>query len=1672
MSANGDLLHDISRQQNAVQDSTTSNRTSPNGITLELDLSSMSRGGMRRPPLAPSHLDIPIIPSPTSSPSTVPASSPTAASVSYANGSIGGSIGTSSPISPTSILQKEKSPSLKRVSISEYTIEIPSPEKPSPGSIARSPSGKEGRTKGGDIGGALAGIGGDGGIAMGLTVDSAPEEQDINGSLAASTPEKTAIRTASFTSNCSNLRSSAATNQDEYDLYDLDDMNFEDSSNIMSFISLAYLNRVFTVGNKKGSLDLQDLGGISPQDRSELLYERFVDEYKKEISVQQVHRRSLWKAIWRTIGTHKLRRGLLLAAFAAALQFGPINILTRLVRHFQGLDDYSESDLWIMVAFLFICPFLASIAQAHSNVIMGHIGAGSRNVLINAIYRKSLKISSFARQKLSAGHIITMFSDDTNQIRNYINSQMTILILAPFQIAVCLYFIYGQVQDLMFIGLGYSLLTIPLMGVVVGIVFRIRSLKINLTDRRVKLINEVLSGIRIIKYYAWEDAFVKMLRELRNEEISALMKMAMLFQSVGTILLMCAPQIQILLIFITMVSQGDQLDAAKAFTLIALFGIMLVPFTSLPVGLQQFNQSKVAMNRIFAFLGEEEMTSYVTYKEIVPAPMDSDNKKKKKESYSMDINNNRDDIMDIAIEFKNFCASWNPVTSESVSNEMQEALLVNKADSAYQELSVHDDVTDVESPNPGGLRAELVDTDNIFSNRADHTLRNLNLKIKQGQLIAIIGSVGSGKSSLLSAILGEMYRRQGELILAQKRNLSGDAMPLSIAYYDQRAWIVNATLKENILFGKVNDDDWFEEVIYSACMEDDVDVLAGGVETEIGERGINLSGGQKARVSLARAVYSDADVYLLDDPLSAVDAHVGRHIFKECIKGTLDGKTRLLVTHQLHILPQCDGIIIIDNDGTLKAAGSYEEIMASGIDVEKYINAEEDNQDAIDDAIDALDEEGGSHGFGGLHAQSFFMKQPPSQLKGYVSGTLDGEDEELFDNLMSKEDKNEGNISLSVVWTYIKIGGPWLFLASVLCQVFSQVFLINSNFWLADWGEETTIDNLFYRRDMTEGRALYWYKGYSGMIMGGFVTFVATRLIFTWHRGYSTRIFHDKLLEKILFMPISFFDVTPVGRILNRFSQDIATIDEDLPMTVIQVITTGITTVGYFAGIAGATKGTLLILAVPLIFLYYQFQSFFRKPNTAIARLEAISRSPIYADFSQTLSGASTIRAYGQQDRFISTLETYANKNTVPGVMQHIAGQWLAIRLDLLGALIMFFMGALTVSLKDNDFIPAKYLGLGLSYSIQLAALMKILVRTMAIVEAHFNSVERIKQYIELAGAEERNELSDVSNNTAQPVSANVTDDGTRKIPESKKVSDNDDEEDDFGYDDFITGGDIEMNMLDDIQGAEEKAIVRAPPSDWPSHGRIRFENVSMRYREGPLVIKDVSFEVNAMDKIGIAGRTGCGKSSLMVALFRVEELSGGKIFIDDIDIATVPLKTLRSKLCIIPQEPVMFSSTVRFNLDPFDEFSNEEVWEVLRSVNMFDHIQSLPNKLEELVSEGGDNFSAGQRQLICIARAILRKPKVLVMDEATASIDAETDVFIQTMIRTKFAECTVLTIAHRLHTIIDSTKVLVMDKGFAKEYDAPQSLLAQDKGLFKALWERHVREGGELTPMGSPQKK
>merc|ERR1711871_74295 len=588
-------------------------------------------------------------------------------------------------------------------------------------------------------------------------------------------------------------------------------------------------------------------------------------------------------------------------------------------------------------------------------------------------------------------------------------------------------------------------------------------------------------------------------------------------------------------------------------------------------------------------------------------------------------------------------------------------------------------------------------------NRSMHTLMDMDVRILAGELVALVGPVGSGKSSFLSALLGEMNLRSGNVYM------SG-----SVAYCNQQPWVLNDTLKGNVLFGDDYDEAKFDRAIHAANLEDDIRTLPGGVMTEIGEKGINLSGGQKARVQLARAVYKSADIYLIDDPLSAVDAHVGEHLFRECIKKELHGKTRVLVTHQVHLLNQCDHIIIL-SDGKIKAQGTFHELQTSGVDISNYV---EQKEVSSTEDLDGEDGEGGgrsssvdsarlSEGKGSMKGSRSRKMSSMSAKESLEAQRQEKADERHADTRTSKlttlEERKLGDVTLDTYLYYLRAGGWYWFAGGIAFQLISQGFQLYSSFWLSTWSE-TAVERRDEGVEMSASQNMYYNNRYAMWAMLTMVCLFLKSLFIAQHRIGTSFILHEDLLRSITAAPVWFFDVTPIGRILNRFSSDMTVIDEELSQSINQIMNSFFGCLGAFAGVAAATKGTFLVAMIPLSYAYSKVQSYFRKTNTTIARLEGISRSPIYADLSEVLGGMDSVRAYNQQSRFITRLEERVNTNTVAAMMQQLGGQWLA---------------------------------LGLTYSFTITSFLKFCVRIMATGEAQMNSVERIMFYCNSVDKEE-----------------------------------------------------------------------------------------------------------------------------------------------------------------------------------------------------------------------------------------------------------------------------------------------------------------------------------------------
>ncbi|KGL77924.1 Canalicular multispecific organic anion transporter 2, partial [Tinamus guttatus] len=1216
---------------------------------------------------------------------------------------------------------------------------------------------------------------------------------------------------------------------------------------------------------------------------------------------------SFLKALLRTFGPYFLI-GSFFKLIQDLLSFVNPQLLSALINFIKNKD----APTWwgfLIAALMFTCTVLQTLILHQHFQYCFVSGMRLRTGIIGMIYRKSLVITNSAKRSSTVGEIVNLMSVDAQRFMDLMTF-LNMLWSAPLQIFLALYFLWQTLGPSVLAGVAVMVLLIPLNA---AIAMKTRAFQVEQMrhkDSRIKLMNEILSGIKVLKLYAWEPSFAAKVLEIRKNELRVLKKSAYL-NSLSTFAWISAPFLVALTTFAVYVSVDEKniLDAEKAFVSLSLFNILRFPLSMLPQVISSIAQTSVSLKRIQQFLSHDELDpNCVETKAIAPG---------------------------YAITVTNGTFSWGKEFKPS--------------------------------------------------------LKDINLLVPSGSLVAVVGHVGCGKSSLVSALLGEMEKLEGEV-----------AVKGSVAYVPQQAWIQNATLKDNILFGQTRNEQKYQNVLEACALKTDLEVLPGGDQTEIGEKGINLSGGQRQRVSLARAVFSNADIYLLDDPLSAVDSHVAKHIFDRVIgpDGVLKGKTRILVTHGISFLPQVDHIVVLV-DGKVSEMGSYQELLKQNQAFSEFLRNYSLDEDIEEDEPTTGNESNQLH----LSPAPGAPACPPSPNDSLVLtrqlSVISSEGGECpnkmstrrrvcekkpaeppvpkknhNEKLIQAESSETGRVKLAVFWQYMKAVSPVVSLVICFLYCCQNAAAIGANVWLSDWTNEPVVNGTQLNTTMRIG--VYAALG----LLQGILVLISS---FTLAMGgiKAARTLHAGLLENKFHTPQSFYDTTPTGRIINRFSKDIYVIDEVIPPTIMMFLGTFFTSLSTMIVIIASTP-LFAVVIVPLALLYFFVQRFYVATSRQLKRLESVSRSPIYSHFSETITGASVIRAYGREKSFVAISDLKVDENQksyYPGI---VSNRWLGIRVEFVGNCVVLFAALFAVIGKNS--LNAGLVGLSVSYALQVTMSLNWMVRMTSDLETNIVAVERIKEYSE-------------------------TETEAPWVIEDKR-----------------------------------------PPADWPSKGELEFVNYSVRYRKGlDLVLQDLNLQVHGGEKIGIVGRTGAGKSSMTLCLFRILEAVKGEIKIDGVKISDIGLHDLRSKLTIIPQDPVLFSGTLRMNLDPFNKYSDEEIWKALELSHLKRFVSSQPSTLDYECSEGGENLSVGQRQSVCLARALLRKTRVLVLDEATAAVDLETDDFIQMTIRTQFEDCTVLTIAHRLNTIMDYTRVLVLDKGAIAEFDTPANLIAS-KGIFYSM--------------------
>ncbi|RCK63639.1 Bile pigment transporter 1 [Candida viswanathii] len=861
-----------------------------------------------------------------------------------------------------------------------------------------------------------------------------------------------------------------------------------------------------------------------------------------------------------------------------------------------------------------------------------------------------------------------------------------------------------------------------------------------------------------------------------------------------------------------------------------------------------------------------------------------------------------------------------------------------------------------------------------------HTLRNINFEVPKGDLSCVVGKVGSGKTSLLYALLGQLIMVQGEGTTPPTIDIRG-----TVAYCAQQPWIMNASVKENILFGCKWDKEFYERTIDACQLLPDLAILPDGDETQVGEKGVSLSGGQKARLALARAVYARADVYLLDDVLSAVDSNVGKKIIEKVLskQGLLGSKTIVLSTNSISVLKYSDHITLIE-DGDVIETTTYKDIDgASHPKLHELISHFSKDTDDLSQDV-----------------STDVATQPVNTRKASLASLHWDPLQRLLPNLRSgqtAEVSQKGKVKWSVYLAYIKAcsipGGVLWFLLLIAATALS----VGANYWLKYWTEQNSEDD----GNLNVWKFLFVYAalGFGAAL----VTIGRSSVMLLWLGINASKKIHDGMARRVLGAPMLFFERTPVGRIMNRFTNDINQVDDGIPQVFQRFIGQLVATV-FTIGVVTLAIPTYLIVICFLSSLYVYYEIYYVAISRELKRLVSISRSPIYGHLGESLNGIDTIRAYNQKERFDFIMNANVDFNLKSVYMLTSINRWLGFRLQTIGGVGVFSVAMLSILSKRTAHpLSPSMAGFIMTYAMQVTSSLRRLVRTSAEVETSIVAVERCLEYTELLIEE------------------------------------------------------------------EETAKLVTPPPHWPHKGTLSFHNYSTRYRANlDLILRNISFDIKPSEKIGIVGRTGAGKSSLALAIFRIIEAVEGNIEIDGLTTNLLYLYDLRQRLSIIPQDSQLLEGTIRQNLDPFNYYTDEEIWRALELAHLKEHILKLPkeegaedNKLLNKVYEGGSNFSSGQRQLMSLARVLLKMndSKILVLDEATAAVDVQTDKIIQETIRSQFKDKTIITIAHRLETVMDSDKIVSLDRGELKEFDSPQNLLDKKDGIFYSL----CKQGGYI---------
>uniref|UniRef100_H3C0J2 ATP-binding cassette, sub-family C (CFTR/MRP), member 8 n=1 Tax=Tetraodon nigroviridis TaxID=99883 RepID=H3C0J2_TETNG len=1356
------------------------------------------------------------------------------------------------------------------------------------------------------------------------------------------------------------------------DLQDLGVRFLQPFVNLLSKATYWWMNTFITSAHRR-PIDLKVIGKLPIAMRAHTNYmklrEAFEDQ-KRPQATAPLGPKMIWQALRKAFG-RPLILSITFRFLADLLGFaGPLCIsgivhhisrdnrtiqppMTLLGIYFISSKEFLEN-AYVLAVLLFSALLLQRTFLQASYYVAIETGINLRGAIQTKIYNKIMRLctSNMSMGELTVAQICNLVAIDTNQLMWFFFLCPNLWAM-PVQIIVGVILLYYLLGISALIGATVIAVLAPVQYFVATKLSQTQKSTLEYSSERLKKTNELLRGIKLLKLYAWERIFCDSVEETRGKELTSLQAFA-LYTSISIFMNAAIPILAVLTTFVVHVHISDDADLspAVAFASLSLFHILVTPL---------FLLSSVVRSTVKALVSVQKLSEFFSSDEIG------------EESSS-----------------KPFLSS----AFSSLSRHLQPLKVVNR------KRPPRDDWNNYGSQGDhGDGPSQDVDQDVCIKISSGYftwtdgppTLSNVDIRIPFGKLTMIVGQVGSGKSSLLLAALGEMQRISGTVTWNSLKNLESDGeertvdrQRSAVAYASQKPWLLNATLVENITFEMPMIKSRYKAVIEACSLQPDIDILPQGDQTEIGERGINLSGGQKQRISVARALYQQTNMVFLDDPFSALDIHLSDHLMQDGILKLLreEKRTVVLVTHKLQYLPHADWIIAM-KDGTIQTEGTLKDVQNSEPELFEQWKTLMHRQDQ------EFEKETVAASMTDLERKNLRRAMYSREaVRTEDDEEASEESVESEDDVLSQVMRQRATIPWRSCGTYLSSAGLVLLTLLLLSQLLKHTLMVAIDYWLAHWTSHVITAKMEAAAwNCTVVQA--WYLSvFSVLCCLGIVLCLATSVAVEWTGLAVAKQLHQNLLNKIILAPMRLFETTPLGSILNRFSADVNTIDQHIPTTLECLARSTLLCVSALGVISYVTP-VFLIALLPLTVACYFIQKYFRVASRDLQQLEDSTQLPLLSHFSETVEGLTTIRALRYEPRFRQRLLQFTDANNIASLFLTAANRWLEVRMEYVGACVVMVAAVASITNSLYDQLSTGLVGLGLTYALMVSNYMNWMVRNLADMEVQLASVKRINSLL-------------------------------KTDPEN--------------YEGLLT--------------------VSQVPDGWPQHGEIKIQNLSVRY-DATLkpVLKNVNAHISPGQKVGICGRTGSGKSSFSLAFFRMVDMFEGRIVIDEIDIAKLPLQTLRSRLSIILQDPILFSGTIsRFNLDPEMKATDEMLWEALDIAQLKLVVKSLPGGLDAMVTEGGENFSQGQRQLFCLARAFVRKSSILIMDEATASIDMAKESILQKVVMTAFADRTVVTIAHRVHTILNADMVIVMKRGLILEHDRPEALLQKEDSVFTSF--------------------